>query len=126
MNIHNPFESNTSRWADALSRSWSRVPATAGVVVSTALLAGLTYAVWRAVRNTHQTRQSARPAAPPDDVTRWEGEGGGMPVSGSRMAADTSPTSAGLGSSSAGTAGSGSSSTTSASRMAGPSSSLPH
>lgn len=98
--MRNPFDSTpwSSSWSDTLSRSWARVPATAGVVVSTALLAGLTYAVWRAVRSTHVARQGARPGGQPEDVTRWEGEGGGVPVgSTGRTASELSTGSTGMG-----------------------------
>lgn len=89
-----PFHSNS--W----SPSWSRLPATAGVVVSTVLLAGLTYAAWRALRGTHVGRRGSRPAGQPEDLTRWEGEGGGVPVGGGRTAAEMNSGTAGLGSSS--------------------------
>lgn len=83
------------------SPSWSHLPATAGVVVSTVLLAGLTYAAWRALRGTHAGRKGSRPAGQAEDLTRWEGEGGGVPVGGSRTAAEMNAGVAGLGSSTA-------------------------
>jgi hypothetical protein len=77
MKMRNPFESRS--WTSPLSGpSWSRLPATAGVVVSTALLAGLGYAVWRTLRRSHALREGAQPARQPEDLTRWEGEGGGV------------------------------------------------
>lgn len=85
--MRNPFESHSWWSAERPSTAWSKLPATAGVVVSTALLAGLTYAVWRALRSTHASRQGARPGGQPEDLTRWEGEGGGVPIGGGRTAA---------------------------------------
>lgn len=97
--MRNPFDSNawSPSWSDTLQRSWSRVPATAGVVVSTALLAGLTYAVWRAVRHTHVARKDGRLEGPTEDVTRWEGEGGGVSMGSGRTASsDVSASPAGM------------------------------
>lgn len=86
--MRNPFETSSSWSSSHWPTSWSRLPATAGVVVSTALLAGLAYAVWRSVRTTHVSRRGARAGGQPEDLTRWEGEGGGVPVGGSRTAAE--------------------------------------
>lgn len=116
--MRNPFQSTP--W----STPWSRLPATAGVVVSTVVLAGLTYAAWRALRSTHTSRQSAKPARQPEDLTRWEGEGGGVPVGGARTAAEMSPGTASTGAGT--TARSGSSGTPLGSGVTGSTGSLPH
>lgn len=78
--MRNPFESHSSWSPSQWSGRWSRLPATTGVVVSTALLAGLTYAIWRAVRSSHVARRGTQPVRQPEDLTRWEGEGGGVPM----------------------------------------------
>jgi len=48
----------------------------------TLLLLGIGVAALTRVKNVHRGRLSARPAAKPEAVQTWEGEGGGLPTGG--------------------------------------------
>jgi hypothetical protein len=50
-------------------------------------LAALTAGSIAALRSTHRRRMKDGPPARPEEVERWEGEGGGVPLAGSRTAA---------------------------------------
>jgi hypothetical protein len=58
----------------------SRLPA---LVALTALVAGAVVALTQ----THRRRRHGRSHTPPEHLQRWEGEGGGVPVSDGRTAA---------------------------------------
>lgn len=51
------------------------------------LAAGALFARWIAGRNRALHHALDTPAARPEPLNRWEGEGGGVPVGGSRIAA---------------------------------------
>jgi len=51
------------------------------LLTSLALL-GIAYAALTRVNQVHAGRSRARPAAKPDHVQTWEGEGGGLPTGG--------------------------------------------
>ena len=51
------------------------------------LAAGALLARWIAGRSRAYQHAQETPAARPEPINRWEGEGGGVPVGGSRIAA---------------------------------------
>jgi hypothetical protein len=57
-----------------------------------AALAGLVGVCYRSVACVHRTRLQKRPQAEPQHIQTWEGEGGGVPVTEHRTAAQVEPT----------------------------------
>ena len=51
-------------------------------LLPTVALLSLAYAAFSRVQHVHTHRTSAKPAAKPVEVERWEGEGGGLPTGG--------------------------------------------
>jgi hypothetical protein len=51
-------------------------------LLPTLALASIALAAYSRVRNVHHHRTTAKPAAKPVEVERWEGEGGGLPTGG--------------------------------------------
>jgi len=55
-------------------------------------LVGLAGVCYRSVACVHRTRLQKRPQAEPEHIQTWEGEGGGVPVTEHRTAAQVEPT----------------------------------
>jgi len=61
-------------------------------LLPTLALLSLAYAAFSRVQHVHTHRTSAKPAAKPVEVERWEGEGGGLPTGGPGPGVKVEPT----------------------------------